>query len=251
MTTTPADLKVLVIGNSHIVCLEAAAKAPPPGLLLKLLQLRNPPQKRALREWRNRRDPMPDALAEPLADETLDAVVLAPLGNAYNYFGMARHPEPFDFVLPGTQEAVETKTRIVSYGMVRLALRDAMKAQIILWNLFLKEITGPAYLMMPPPPVPEPVVRARPGPFAEPIASYGMSPLEFRVKVWHLQRSITLEAAQRHGIEVVDVPRHTIAPDGTLAPAFVRGDSTHGNAEFGAQMAVEISRRVRDDLRAA
>lgn len=163
-----------------------------------------------------------------------DAIVLACMGNEYNAMGILRHPEPFDFDLPGSGIEVEKGVTVIPYPMMRAQMTMLCEQNVLLfWRYFNKVTDKPIYLLPPPPPIADKMhILSYPGAFEGPAKQYGISPAGLRRKMWLLYCDILRDMTRGTGTTFVELP-DAVFVDGCLAKQFWQEDPTHGNADYG------------------
>ena len=221
----------LVAGMSHVESLRRGWKDSfdeYPGVEVEVFNMR---------EWRREPQTMPAGQNKLYIDDAdmasdfrervcgNDAVILCIGGNEHNIFGLAEI-EPLDDAL-----------RIVGGGVAR---------GLDQWlTTLLPAFEGQFFLLVPPPPIEsEAHILAKPGPFREKLAQYGLRNAPDRLTLWHRQRDAIERVGQRHGVPVLHPPANVFSPQGFLAPDCCGADPTHGNANYGrrtiAHLVVEL-----------
>lgn len=243
-------MHLLIVGNSHTAALRAGALNGNLGIKGELLQLPRSPYRELLAAWSVGR-PLPEAIADRLADPRYDAVVLSIKGNVHNVFSLVSHPEPFDFHAPGGERPPASGAWIVSYGLVRRSIETLMKSQLALQDGCVAAARAPVVVVSAPPAFPQELVLSHAGGFNERIAEKGASPEEFRVKCWDIQQDVGRQWSAKRGIPYIEVPSHLLTPGGALDPQYCnRSDCTHGNTAFGVAMMAAVAEKLRG-IRAA
>ena len=92
--------------------------------------------------------------------------------------------------------------------------------------------------VLPPPPSSEQQIRSKPELFA-PMMELGITPLSIRIKYYLLANRMLREAMHSHGIEMLEAPPESMAPDGSLRDDLSAG-ATHGNRAYGELVAAQL-----------
>ncbi|EPX82415.1 hypothetical protein [Salipiger mucosus] len=174
-------------------------------------------------------------LRELLAERDPAGIVLACMGNEYNTLGMLRHPEPFDFDLPGSDLPLEEGVTQIPYALMKAQVRATAERNALLFWRFFNDVAGdvPIYMLPPPPPIAsEAHIRDFPGAFADRVADYGISPVTLRRKMWLLYCEVLDEAVAGTNTTLVALPP-AVFTDGCLSRQFWQSDPTHGNVDYG------------------
>ena len=229
---------ILVIGQSHIAAIRAAAKirreADPERLRTRVIHTMEPHYAPELEGER-----FTAALEETIRDQIArhgPIVASASGGNAHNRFALIRHPRPFDFLLSAENgPPIEPGAEPVTEALVRAALEDALHRD----RLRLHEIRriageGVVQLESPPPVADGGWIAAQADAYFKDqgIAEQGVAPAVLRYKIWRLHSRLVAEMCAALGLRFLPVPRETLDGQGYLRTEF-GGDATHGNAAYG------------------
>ncbi len=164
-----------------------------------------------------------------------DAVLLACMGNEYNTLGMLKHPEPYDFEMPGSDLPVVEGAQVIPYAMMRAQMQAMAEQNVLLYWRFFNDVTGdvPVYMVPPPPPIAsEEHIMSYPGAFADRAKEYGISPVSLRRKMWMLYCQVLRETVAGTNTVFLELPE-LVFSNGCLAQQFWQEDPTHGNREYG------------------
>ena len=244
-------MSFVVVGHSHLKALQVAASEGH-AAQADFLQLRDEPYASMLRKTRPKDGVLPTPLAKRIFSPKNDAVVLYVQGNAHNLFGLVNHPQPFDFLMPGTNAPDIPGRPIAPYALVRAGIEEAMGRQLKLLNVLVQARQAAAskspfpilrrwrekqsqrfFLLMAPPPVPEDHALRYSGRFRGAIERHGISPMSFRRKCWQVQRDIISKWAEQRNVAFIDVPARVFSYDGALRLEYCGQDTTHANAAYG------------------
>lgn len=166
--------------------------------------------------------------------EEPEAIFLTVMGNEYNTIGMLQHPEPFDFDWPEFGLVSDPSKTNISFDMIKSQMEFLTGANAI---QFLKSVNQhakcPIYVMPPAPPIADEAhIKSFPGAFGERIKEYGLSPAEFRLKMWLLYCHVLEEFCKKSGLVFIESPFEA-RDEGYLAKPYWSKDPTHGNIAFG------------------
>ncbi|WP_165390829.1 hypothetical protein [Pseudoduganella lutea] len=180
-----------------------------------------------------------------------DAMLVSILhGSAHSALSLVRHPQPFDFVLPGHEDLPFIEgAQPVAEAVIRSQLapyQQSTVAALALARVALPEIRL-VHVFAPPPTESEDEIRRVPEGFRQYLDHYGIAPLSLRLKYYHLSNRIIREGLQAMGVSVhfVETPGQALAPSGGLKAEYAFG-ATHGNDAYGALLAAEL-KRLYDD----
>jgi len=234
-------MNILVIGQSHIAAIRAAAKT---------RRERNPerPRTRVIHTLEPHYAPEIDEQGEeprfsaPLEATILDQiarhgplVVSAMGGNFHNALTLLQHPRPFDFSLSGEPSPPFVRgAEPVPESLVRAALEHGLARDFTRLRL-LRAVTGPfVHLESPPPVRDDGFIRDSAEAWFKDKAGgeIAIAPAALRYRIWRLNTGIFRKAVEALGCRFQPVPRETQDADGFLLPQFA-GDATHGNEAYG------------------
>ncbi len=217
---------MFLLGHSHIVKLEGAARAL--GLPYDSLNL-----------WGFGRPVLYDQPAPRLNPDLVhrldDVVVSAVGGSAHDIVGLAQHPRPFDLVLPEQPDLpLIPGAEIVPAGAlaqtIRLKIEDE---QLDLVRLLVAPGRRVIHVESPPPSAPDARLASEMGmmPYA-PEPHLGPSPVWLRYKLWRLHSAIVREACEAAGVEFLPYPQVALVDGCYLRPEFYQRPC-HANADYG------------------
>lgn len=215
------------VGHSHVTPLFRAAEAHE--LSIRRLNL-----------WLFGRPVLYDAASPRLAPELEamagEVVVSAVGGSAHDVLGLARHPRPFDFVLPSAPDLpVAPEAELVPAAALATTLRNNIEDEI-LDLVRLMALSGRRVIHVePPPPVGD---DPRILPDMEllafvPSPNPGPSPPWLRYKLWRMHSEIIREAYEPAGVEFLAAPSAAQTDEGFLRPEFY-DYPCHANRAYGA-----------------
>lgn len=164
-------------------------------------------------------------------------------GASHMIMGLARHPRPFDFVLPECPEQpLDEKAEIIPLEAVRASLLATTQEYLDLIALVRKTSIGPVFHMEAPPPYEDGdrLLADIPWMFFEGMQRE-VSPAAFRFKLWRLHSQIVRESCRRQGIFFVEHPAESVDANGFLRPEFYF-DSMHVNENYGALLLEQMKR---------
>jgi hypothetical protein len=237
-TEMPMATEMLCIGQSHMVCVLQAAElegTPVQAIALKevrwfgeLEQTEVPvspfkPHRAALRR---RREP-----------------TFAFIGGLFHMtFGLKRHPQPFDFVLPAEPGLpIEPDAELIpSSAMVEIVQRAIAKHLRLLERLAILA-GGPVYQFEPPPPPADSWLIERAMRKSNDRVTR-MAGRFLRYKLWRLHSDVVRAHAERAGAHFVGHPPEAADGDGFLRPELCR-NTTHANVGYGS-LVLEQMRRL-------
>ncbi|MBI2718274.1 MAG: hypothetical protein HY245_15585 [Rhizobiales bacterium] len=228
------SLNVLVVGNSHTAALiRGLAKHSGDGLAhrYEIVNLNTLPNK-------SEGSKISEEVRRKIAALPADVIVSAIGGNAHNVFGLVRHPEPFDFVIPSLpQLALDEDAELLPYSSIAAIFRRKAELCARIFASLKREFRQPMIHLESPPPVPsEEHLRAYPGVFREKIAELGVAPAHLRYKLWWIMSDAIREACIALDVAYLPVPDFAKDEAGMLLEKFWNNDPTHGNTLYGALM---------------
>ncbi len=170
-----------------------------------------------------------------LKREKPDALLLICMGNEYNTMGMLRHPQPFDFEMPGSDMPLDPDAEVIPYPLMKAQMQAlAERNALLFWRFFNQAAPDiPTYVVPPPPPIPsESHILSFPGAFADRAREYGISPVGLRSKMWQLYCDVIRETVAGTSSTFFELPG-VVLSRGCLAQQFWQKDPTHGNEIYG------------------
>jgi hypothetical protein len=162
------------------------------------------------------------------------AVFLSLFGNELSSIGLIQHPQPFDFHWPEMDLPADPQSTVIPFDLMKAQLRfSAENSSLLLWRFFASIYSGPIYLAPPPPPIEDEThIKSHPGPFADQIATQGLSRPDLRLKLWMLYCDVLREAVLGKSTKFVELP-FEIFDEGYLKSIYWQHDPLHGNQAYG------------------
>ncbi|MFS2065984.1 hypothetical protein ACEN8M_26245 [Duganella sp. CT11-72] len=169
-------------------------------------------------------------------------------GNTHHFFGLMRHPQPFDFMLPERPAlALDDGARLLTCGYVRAALRHMMQAEFDMLAALANATRAPLCHLESPPPISDNgyCERLLPASF-QPWIAQGrrVAAPALRYKLWRLHSGLVAAECHRLGIGFLPCPPDAMDEDGFLLPPYWF-DPLHGNADYGALLLRQLAQRIR------
>ena len=232
---------ILVIGQSHIAAIRAAAKTrretDPDRLRTRTIHTLEPcyaPELEGEGDAAAFAPPLAEAIRDQIARHD-PLVASASGGNVHNGLGLVRHPRPFDFLLSGEQgPPLDPQAEPLSEALVRAALEQGMERDRCRLRAIRRSAGAFVQLESPPPLADDVLIAERADAYfhGRGIAHLGIAPRGLRYKIWRLHSRIVADYCAELGARFLPVPRETQDQDGFLLPHFA-GDATHGNRAYG------------------
>jgi hypothetical protein len=242
----PQTRNLLVIGQSHVAAIRAAAKAhreafpgEPRTRVIHTLEEVHAPEFVDVSEGdysvaafgANLRAAIQDQIARH------DPIVASVMGgNVHNVLALLRHPRPFDFLLPDEPgPPLDEGAELVPLTLVRAALQARLGPGYARLRA-LREIAGPFLQVESPPPVRDADFIARHAEKAfrdraqGEIAAAGPG---VRWRMWRLSSRLLREAVEALGCRYLPAPSAAQDAYGFLRREFA-ADPTHANEAYGA-----------------
>ena len=241
-------MNLLVIGQSHVAAIRAAAKAHreaqpagPRTRVIHTLETHLAPEMEGIAEaggdWYAAARfgaALTHAIEEQVARHA-PRVVSVMGGNAHNMIGLVRHPRPFDFRLSGEDSPpLDPEAEPIPEALVRAALTDRLQHDFARLRL-LRDLAGPFIHVESPPPVADESIIAAQAEIWFGIVGGGataIAPPGLRYRVWRLNSRLFRDAVEALGGRFMPVPQELRDDAGFLRAAFA-GDATHGNQAYG------------------
>lgn len=233
---------ILVIGQSHVAAVRAAAKARreadpdrPRVRVIHTIEPQYSPEVEGNGEDAHFAPALVDAIRDQI-DRHAPIVASASGGNVHNGFALIRHPRPYDFLLseeygPPLDPAAEPVTEAL--------VRAALEAGLAHDRIRLREIRriagdGVIQLESPPPLADGAVIAAQAGAYFRDrgLAEQGVASAGLRYKIWRLHSRMVAGYCADLGIGFLPAPAEVRDAGGFLRPDFA-GDATHGNQAYG------------------
>ncbi len=252
----PRAANLLVVGQSHVAAIRAAAKAHreaqpagPRTRVIHTLETQFAPEMEGIAEGA---DPYAGArfggaLAEAIREQIArhaPRVVSVMGGNAHNMIGLVRHPRPFDFRLSGEDSPpLDADAEPIPEALVRAALAERLRHDFARLRL-LRDLAGPFIHAESPPPVADASIIAAQAEIWFGIVGGGaraIAPPGLRYRVGRLNSRLFREAVEALGCRFMPVPQELRDDAGFLRAAFA-GDATHGNQAYGEALIGALER---------
>lgn len=232
---------ILVIGQSHIAAIRAAAKArreaDPDRLRTRVIHTIEPQYAPELvGEGEDAR--FSPALIETIADQiTRHAPLVASAsgGNVHNAFALIRHPRPFDFLLSDEDgPPLDPEAEPLTEAIVRAALEAGLVRERIRMREIGRNCGAVIQLESPPPLADSAVIAAQADAYFRDrgLDTLGAASPGLRYKIWRLHSRIVARYCAELGLRVLPVPGEVQDEAGFLRPEY-SGDATHGNQAYG------------------
>lgn len=232
---------ILVIGQSHIAAIRAAAKArreaDPDRLRTRVIHTMEPQYAPELLGEGDEAIFVP-ALAEAIGEQIArhdPLVASASGGNVHNGFALIRHPRPYDFLLSGEEgPPLDPDAEPLSEALVRAALENGLSRDRARLRQIRRVAGAVIQLESPPPLADNAIIAAQADAYFKDrgIASLGVASPQLRYKIWRLHSRIIAGYCAELGLGFLPVPIETRDDNGFLLP-HLAGDATHGNAAYG------------------
>lgn len=203
--------KILIVGNSHTVCIKAAAK-----------NVQN------VKVVNARVDDMASTEMEAFGP---DVVALAFRGNAHNVLSLFEHPVPF--TSGGLLDDVGDRVSIPL-----MQIRDVMNAQVegmrVDTGRMHKRFPNAdfVYICAPPPLEITAAVTNIPRTFRG-VMKNGVAPSDVRLLFYDVQTEFFQDLAKHNGAGFIFPPQQALTSEGLLASNYCSNDPTHANIEYG------------------
>jgi hypothetical protein len=231
---------ILVIGQSHIAAIRAAAKlrreADPERPRTRVIHLGEPHYAPEIVADDSAFTPPLAATIRDQVDRHHPRIVSCIGGNAHNAIGLLRHPRPFDFRFDAS-DPLDPEAEPLPLAAVRATLHQAMGRDLLRLRLLVAQVGPVLHLESPPPLLDDRLIADRADPFFREagITPQLVAPAALRLRLWRLHGHIMRAACAEFGATFLSVPPSVLTPDGYLDPALA-GDATHGNARYGEHM---------------
>jgi len=234
--------KIIFIGHSHIRAIEAAALRLEPKIAAHFIDLNAEAFRPAARLVADKivvNEALVTSLAEIRAEGDCH-VALSVGGAMHNVLGLAKHPDPFQFLNPWKESRIIDGMRVLPFELVRRVLEDSLVYQLMVFRGLARNLGHPLVQLQSPPPVPsEEALQATPGVYGEAIRQFGIVDANSRYAWWRIQSDAFERTAKEEGVEFLHAPAHCVAEDGFLKKEAWR-DPTHGNVWYGEQVLHQV-----------
>ncbi|MGD9916428.1 MAG: hypothetical protein AB7U46_00280 [Paenirhodobacter sp.] len=239
----PSTPSILIIGNSHIECLIAAAKTP--GFenvgFVNLKQV-------------NKREDASDSDVVSFVEANTpmkapDVVCLCIKGNQHNIFGIVESPKPFSLgdAEVGAIPPLEGKRAFIPFGAMVENFEMLSSPSHIEAVFAAFPAARRLYLNAPPPISSWEHIVAHPELFSSRI-HLGPAPKALRMQLYRAQTLALRNIAARCKATFVEPVAEALDQEGFLAERFYGLDPTHANAAYGAIMLKALTMEAQDML---
>lgn len=160
-------------------------------------------------------------------------------GNIHNVIGLVNHPVPYNFVTAEDDEMdLSSDEYFIPTDMLRTYLVKKIRQQICSKLKVMSESFDiPIAQLETPPPLPnDSSIASRQGGFGEGIASMGIAPAVFRLKLWELYSDSVQSECRTAGVGYCSLPVSVKDASGFLVEQAWGKDPTHGNSWYGGQI---------------
>lgn len=245
---TPQAMNLLVVGQSHVGAIRAAAKThreaypdEPRTRVIHTLDEVHAPEFEGVAggDYRDARfGPRLAAAIEGQIARNSPRIASVIGGNVHNVLALMRHPRPFDFILLGEDgPPPDAAAELIPEALVRASLTEKLQPDLARLRL-LREIAGPFVHIESPPPVrDERFIAARAESWFRDRAAgdFAVAGPGLRWRMWRLTSRLMQGAAEALGARFMPVPVETQDAGGFLKLEFA-ADPTHGNGAYGAAL---------------
>jgi len=222
----------LMIGHSHSMCIQAAAKAQSNLTNVCVINLGK------ITELGMKVTDIAEAAKAEVQDLTPGAVCLSIKGNEHNVLGILENPVPFSIgeKAHGTAPRISQGRHFIPFSLMEdhfSTYGSNLRLIKLLYELF--PVATRIYLN-PPPPIAdfEHIVR-NPGIFCDKI-SLGSSPKELKMQLYRIQTKVLSRIALESNAIFVEPEPELLDAEGFLASPYYNTDPTHGNSAYGKIM---------------
>lgn len=168
-------------------------------------------------------------------------------GNAHHFLGLFRHPQPFDFILPGQpQLALDGAATLLTYAYMAAALRRGVQTDFDLLAALANATSAPICHIESPPPVADSAYcQDHLPPLFQTGAYQGLTVAApaLRYKMWRLHSALIAGECRRLGLGFLPCPPESMDADGFLLPRYY-ADPLHGNEEYGRLLLRQLAARA-------
>lgn len=250
-------MRILGIGHSHISAIwEAAKYRSRSDVSLEILNLRKFEPLRKSEVYSIKGE------VEEFIKKGAELIFSTIGGNTHNVLGLLKHPQPFDFVLPGREELpFEKNAKLISFDILkeRVELQASHKLAIL---SMVKAVIGnqiPIYHVESPPPIEnsEYIISKLDGCFRQTLKQRGIDNIEknviassvLRYKLWRLHSQIFQEHCCEEGISFINVPAEAMSNEGFLLKEFwSHSDVTHANQLYGECILKQLEEKLKKEI---
>lgn len=237
----------LLLGHSHIVCIQQAVAELGPDLKNSLngITLELAP----IGAVHFQPNFTPDGALNPKIRQLVTAkrfdVILSVIGgNTHCCLGLVNNPKPYDFVHPELPDLLPdtADTQCLPYGLMLDILHEMAQDITPLLPAIRALSDKPIWHLQPPPPVADPShLRRNALHFAELIRAYGLAHPARAYRFWRLQCSMMEQICAPLDITPCPPPRAALDEDGMLAQPCWTEDPTHAGPAYGRALLAQIA----------
>jgi hypothetical protein len=250
----PQSHNLLVIGQSHVAAIRAAAKVhretypdEPRTRVIHTLEEGHAPEFEGASKADYSQARFGPRLVAAIEDQLArhDPRVASVIGgNVHNVLALMRHPRPFDFLLPGEEgPPPDAGAEMIPEALVRAALEERLRPDFARLRL-LRDVAGSFVHIESPPPVRDEafILQRAESWFREHArGEMAVAGMGVRWRMWRLLSRRMGEAVEALGGRFMPVPDSVRDADGFLRLDHA-ADPTHGNAAFGAAVIEALDR---------
>ena len=251
---SPQSRALLVIGQSHIAAVRAAAKArreadpdTPRTRVIHTLEEVHAPEFEGVANGDYSQARFGTRLVTAIEDQMArhdPRVASAIGGNVHNVLALMRHPRPFDFLLAGEEgPPPDAGAEMIPEALVRAALVGRLQPDLARLRL-LRGVVGPFIHIESPPPVrDEKFILSHAESWFRERAQTEMvvAGAGVRWRMWRLVSRLMRKAVEELNGRFMPVPESVRDADGFLRLDHA-ADPTHGNAAYGAAVIDALDR---------
>lgn len=155
-------------------------------------------------------------------------------GIRYLSLGVARHPRPFDFVLPAAPDLpLDPEAELLPSLALREKLVQEDGRHLETLERIAEIADGPVYQFESPPPPPQNWLEKKSAKKTSRDRTHELPSPYVRYKLWLLYSEIVREIAERAGVRFVPHPQEAVDTDGFLKEGLSK-NPTHANSRYGA-----------------
>lgn len=235
-----AAKSVLIVGHSHVRCMEAALEQGGPAGDVAVVNIWKIPKFSAL----NNKE-LAYAVFKKSAKAAPDAICLCLGGSYHNILGLIENPVPFSVGEDSRGAAPEQspERHFIPYGLAKAMFRERF-SQMPYAEIFDAFPSAQRYCINPPPPGSDwKKLKRNPGIFRDKL-KLGPAPESLRLQLYHVQTEVFREIAEHHGARFIEPGPRIFDQSGFLAADYYSDDVTHGNATYGNVMLEKILETV-------
>lgn len=226
----PRAPKILLVGHSHVNCVQLALNTQPELDNIRVLNLR-----------KHRSDTDVVAALARYQSFAPDAVCLCLGGNFHNVLGLLEHPVPFSTSTPQGVTPGPGARHLVPRAQLVAMFEQKYPDHLIplIFNMFPKVAR---FVLNAPPPIGDfSHIAANPGIFADKL-HLGPAPDGLRLELHAIQSELTAQLARDHSAGFLAL--NLVDEHGFLPAGYVNDDPTHGNARYGEAVLTLLTQEI-------